>query len=101
MELLHRLLRQFGFWLVIRHSKKESAELRADAWWILEHIKPAEDEVDTALRGAFTDCGLPQDSYSADFDIRHSGKLHEVLLHASARLGNPLHTVADLSNLLR
>lgn len=52
------------------------------------------------VKAAFGDCGLPLDQFSPDFDLLHSGKLHEVLVHASRRLGNPLVTVDDLRKLL-
>lgn len=75
--------------------------LRSVAWWLLAHVHPSADEIDAALRGAFADCGLPLDAYTPEFDVLHTGKLHEVLVHASRRLGNPLVTVDDLRELLR
>lgn len=74
--------------------------LRDLAWYVLAHVHPSLDEIDLALMQAFYDCGLPIASYRQDFDLLHSGKLHEVLLHASRRLGNPLVTVADVRELL-
>jgi hypothetical protein len=75
--------------------------LRSLAWWVLGNVKPSEDDVDAALRRAFLRAGLNQDIYQQDFDLRSSGKLHEVLLHASDDLGNPLRTVSDVKALLR
>jgi hypothetical protein len=74
--------------------------LRQLAWWMLGNIKPAENEVDAAMRHAFASAGLNVDLYSPEFDISTSGKFHEVLFHASQELGNPLRTVNDLKELL-
>lgn len=75
--------------------------LRAVAWWILATVHPLDDEIDVALKGAFMDCGLNVDGYAHDVDLLASGKLHEVLVHASRRLGNKLTTVQDVRELLR
>lgn len=75
--------------------------LRDLAWYVLAHVHPSLDEVDLALMEAFSDCGLPVAEFRHDFDLLHSGKLHEVLHHASRRLGNPLVTVADVRELLK
>ena len=75
--------------------------LRRLAWWILRTVQPAEDEVDAAMRTAFAACGLSVEAYAPEFDLAHSGKLHEVLYHASVALGDPLVTVADVKDLLR
>lgn len=74
--------------------------IRGFAWWILGSVKPTPDEVDKALLKAFGDCGLNKELYSPEFDVLHSGKLHEVIVHASRNLGNPLVTVNDLKELL-
>ncbi len=58
-------------------------------------------EIDDVLKAAYTECGLPADSYHPDFNLLHSGKLHEVLIHAARKMGNPLVTVADVATLLR
>lgn len=75
--------------------------IRAFAWWILRTVKPLETEIDQAIRGAFQDCGMSEALYTPEFDLRNSGKLHEVLVHASNRLGNPLITVNQLRELLK
>jgi hypothetical protein len=74
--------------------------LRTLAWWVLGNVRPLETEIDAALKGAFADCGLPAASYHPECDVLRTGKLHEVLVHASRRLGNPLVTVDDLRELL-
>jgi len=58
--------------------------LRVWAWWILGTVKPTHDEIDGALLKAFAQSGLSVDKYSPDYDLLHSGKLHEVIVHASA-----------------
>lgn len=70
------------------------------AWWVLGNVTAPENEIDEALKAAFKEAGLGQHLYSADFDLLHSGKLHEVLVHAAAKLGNPLVTVSDVKELL-
>jgi len=75
--------------------------LRAWARYILDHIKPSSSEIDVAILFGFTESALPLDLYSDDFDLLHSGKLHEVLVHSSNYIGNPLITVRDLKELLK
>ena len=75
--------------------------LRDLAWWILKRLHPSPDDVDRAVVQAFADCGLNVDLCHDTFNVRASGKIHEVLIHASDRLGNPLVTVADLKAMLR
>lgn len=85
----------------MRNLRKRLARtLRAFAWWILATVHPPQDEIDAALVAAFRDAGLPQDACHDDFDLARSGKLHEVLYHASHRLGNPLTTMRNLRDLL-
>jgi len=62
---------------------------------------PLKVEVDDVLRAAYTECGLSLDKFYPEFDLQHSGKLHEVLIHACRHMGNPLITVADVAALLR
>ncbi len=76
-------------------------EQRLAAMETLRTAVPDEDAIDASLRGAFADCGLALDQYHPDFDILHSGKLLDVLVHGSRRLGKPLVTVADLADLFR
>lgn len=75
--------------------------LRGLAWWILGNVKPSENDIDAAIRAAFAHCGLNHDAYAPEFDVRQTGKFHEILIHAGDALGNPLRTVADLKALLR
>jgi hypothetical protein len=75
--------------------------IRAFAYWILRTFKPREDEIDEAIRYAFAQSGLNQDDYHRDYDLLHSGKLNEILFHATNKLGNPLITVNDLRDLLK
>ena len=75
--------------------------IRSWAWWILANIQAQPDEIDLAIRGGFADCGLNVAHYDDQFDVRASGKFHEVLVHAARRLGNPLRTVADVKELLQ
>lgn len=91
---------RFRAW-VFRLAVRYAPLVRAWAWWTLANVAPPEDEVDAALRRAFLRAGLNQALYQPDFDLRGSGKLHEVLLHASDDLGNPLRTVEDVKALLR
>lgn len=46
------------------------------------------------------DCGLNVEEYSEEFDLVRSGKLHEVIYHATKRVGNPIVTVKDLKEFL-
>lgn len=75
--------------------------LRALAFFVLATYKPDEEEIDAAVRYGFKEAGLNASLYSEDFDLLHSGKFHEVLIHSSRAIGNPLTTVADLKDLLR
>lgn len=74
--------------------------LRSFAAWMLANIHPTPTEIDAALVAAFRECGLPVDRYSGAFDIAAAGKLHDVLHHATHRLGQPVRTVDDLRRLL-
>ena len=73
--------------------------LRALAWWVLGNVKPAESDVDAALRAAYNDAGLSFSNFYPEYVL--GPKLHEVLLHGSRHLGNPLITLSDVRELLR
>jgi hypothetical protein len=73
--------------------------LRSLAWWILGNVRPAEDEIDAALRAACTDAGVDPALYAPDY--QPGVKAAELLFHASRRLGNPIVTMQDLKELLR
>ena len=96
---IRSLLRRLAWWILTRWPN--AVEDRAQAWQILQTRLPAEDEIDAALRAAFAECGLSGEAFAQEFDLLHSGKLHEVLHHASAKLGNPLVTVRDVKALLQ
>ena len=98
MSLLRTWIVTVASWMLTHWGTP--VRVRAQAWDILRTVHPEADEIDAALLAAFADCGLPREAYDHDFDLLHSGKLHEVLVHASARLGNPLVTVADVRELL-
>jgi hypothetical protein len=59
--------------------------------------------IDEAIRQAFDDCGLPLHKFAPDFDVASTGKLNEVIHHASARMGrsHPIRTVRDVNALLK
>lgn len=76
-------------------------KLRQLAWWLLQTVHPAEEEIDVVLRAVWGDVGLPLDAYHRDFDLLHSGKFHDVLILASRRLGNPLITLDHVRELLK
>jgi hypothetical protein len=73
--------------------------LRSLAWWVLGNVKPAETDVDAALRAAYNDAGMASANFYPEYVL--GTKLHEVLLHASRHLGNPLVTLNDVRELLR
>ena len=73
---------------------------RSFARWLLRNVQPSHDEVDVALKASFAECGLNIEHYTEDYNLRHSGKFFDVLVHAADRLGNPLMTVADIKTLL-
>lgn len=73
--------------------------LRSLAWWVLGNVQPSESEVDVALRRAYSDAGMPESQFYPEAVL--GPKLHEVLLHASRHLGNPLVTLNDVRELLR
>lgn len=75
--------------------------IRSFAWWILANVQAQPDEIDQAIREAFADCGLNADHYSEDYNVRNIGKFYDVLVMSANRLGNPLHTVADVKRLLQ
>ncbi len=75
-------------------------KLRLLGKWLLENVKPSQDDIDLAIKQAFSEVGLPLEDYSLEFDLLHSGKLSNVLIHSSNILGNPLITVGDLKKLL-
>lgn len=75
--------------------------LRTIAWWILGNIKPSENDVDVAIRAAFHEVGLNEADYAPDFDLLRTGKVLEVVIHASRKLGNPIVTVQDVKELLQ
>lgn len=74
--------------------------LRRLAWWILASVRPEPSDVEHAIRGAFADCGLNTALCTPECDLRSTGKIHEVLIHAHRRLGRSLVTVQDLTELL-
>lgn len=74
--------------------------LRRLAWWILATVHPEPSDVQQAIRGAFADCGLNTACCTPEFDLRSTGKIHEVLMHAQRRLGRSLVTVQDVAELL-
>ena len=76
-------------------------KLRHFAWWILETVKPPEDEVTAAMRAAFVECGLNIKDFHGEFNLQQAGKFHEVQYHAMQKLGMKVVTVDDLSDLLR
>lgn len=58
---------------------------------------------DDPIRYAFEECGLPLHKLRPDFDVAATGKLNEVIHHASIARGkaHPLRTVADIQALLQ
>lgn len=72
---------------------------RVLAWWVLGNVTPADDEIDAALRAAYADAGVSLDNFYPEYVL--GAKLHEVLLHGSRHLGNPLTTLNDVRELLR
>lgn len=55
------------------------------------------------LRYAFEECGLPVHKLRPDFDVAATGKLHEVIHHASQKMGkaHPIRTVSDIQAILQ
>jgi hypothetical protein len=49
-----------------------------------------------AFRAAARQCGVNAESIQPDFDLLSTGKLGEILHHASIELGKPIRTVQDL-----
>jgi hypothetical protein len=73
--------------------------LRVLAW--CDH--PTDDPIQSALVAAFATCGLPSvKATDPRFDVARTGKLNDVLDHASAILQrpHPLRTVADVTRFL-
>jgi hypothetical protein len=62
-----------------------------------------EDAEHAAIRHAFDECGLPLAKLKDDFDVSATGKLNDVLHHASVKLGkaHPLRTVKDIAARLK
>jgi hypothetical protein len=75
--------------------------LRIIARWILNNVKPADDEIDIAVRKAFHSCGLNEAEYDLQYDLRSRRKFHEVLFIAADELGYRFVTVSDVKSLLR
>jgi hypothetical protein len=57
---------------------------------------PGPPEVWAAMRQAFAECGLNVNLCVAEFDLLASGKLDDVIHHASTTLGRPIRTVHDV-----
>lgn len=82
------------------------SKLRRFALWLLSWTDPDRrtlpDPVDEAIRQAFLACGLNVQFLAPDFDVAATGKLHDVLHHASnhLRIQHPVRTVADIKRVL-
>lgn len=68
------------------------------------HIKPPKVtsiEIMNAVMSTCAKCGLPMDAVNAQFDLAKTGKLGDVILHASRSLGldHPVRTVEDVVRL--
>lgn len=81
------------------------AKLRAFALWILRWCEtPEGDPAQLALVHAFGECGLNiEQVQNEQFDVARTGKLNDVLDHASSYLErpHPLRTVKDVLTFLR
>jgi hypothetical protein len=64
---------------------------------------PRIDPIVIALQDAFAECGLPVHEFNQYFDLARTGKLNDVLHHASLKLGieHPMRTVGDVAAYLR
>ena len=62
---------------------------------------PSETAIMDAIAGAFQDCGLNPELVSDDFDVLATGKLGDVLYHATKRLGKEARTVRDLHDWIK
>jgi hypothetical protein len=62
---------------------------------------PSETAIMDAIEGAFQDCGLNPELLSDDFDVLSTGKLGDVLYHATKRLGKEAKTVRDLHDWIK
>jgi hypothetical protein len=62
---------------------------------------PAAVTSDDAIKFAFRECGVGIQHFYPEANLLAMGKVHEVLIHAARRMGNPLATVADVQRLLK
>lgn len=75
-------------------------KLRLLAWWMLQHIHPAQDEIDIVVQRVWAKAGLPADAYHEDYELPPH-KFTDLLTLSARELGNPLRTVGQLKSLLR
>jgi hypothetical protein len=87
---------------VVLHTKRLAAwvGLRLIAWATPPEASAAVvvDPVETAVRSAFGQCGLPMEQFGPRFDLSRTGKLYEVLHYSGLTLGvdHELRTVGDV-----
>lgn len=69
---------------------------------VVERPDPA-PVIEQAVRDSFAACGLNPADCAPGFDVARTGKLNDVLHHASATIGlsHPIRTVQDIHDLLR
>jgi len=93
---LSNWLRRWAWWVIDRWP--DVREDRAQARRLLAERKPPSDEVQAALEAAAAYCGVALANLGPDTDL--GAKRYEVLHYAAESLGNPLHTMQDLRDIL-
>ena len=77
---------------------------------VLYWVKPAKSsvverstdlDIQVALASALGETGLNIEDYGLNHNVRFTGKLGDVLIHASRELNIPMETLGDLHNLLQ
>ncbi len=111
MTYLRQLVRRFGLWLAAIATPAVTQRIPPYVPLSPEHAealqslftRPDHDAlVLDAVKVAHVECGLSAEAFGPDFDLSRTGKLYEVLHHASIRLGidHSLRTVGDLVHFL-
>ena len=59
-------------------------------------VEPNDSAVEEAIMKAAAHCGVNVDLMQPKFDLLHTGKLGEIIYHASIELGRPIRTVQDV-----
>ena len=77
---------------------------------VLYWVKPAKPksppakttdlDIQVALASALADVGLNIEDYGLNHNVRFTGKLGDILIHASRELNVPMETLGDLHDLL-